>query len=253
MKYNLKLIQQRGFSLTELIVSLAILTLVSGAIFSQLDTAQQRENTEQVKVDDFQEARDFVDQFFRDINQIGYPNSRMMDTTSVLWVPPLAAPLYNDSRLAMGLVRIDVNELRFEADTNGDGTVQSIVYMINGSGTCALCLQRSQVPKVTNDPLLGQTQNWGTEVNDAVLTNPIFSYYDRNGTLIAVASLPADTSTAAGRLILASVKTVKLSLTIQNPAVVDLRTNQPIQTNFEGEVSINNCSMAATGQSMSCN
>jgi len=34
-----------------------------------------------IKLDNFQEARDFVDQFFRDVNQIGYPNSRMVDTT----------------------------------------------------------------------------------------------------------------------------------------------------------------------------
>jgi hypothetical protein len=42
-------------------------------------------------------------------------------------------------------------------------------------------------------------------------------------------------------------------LTIQNPVVIDQKTKQPIETNFEGEVSLNNCSMAATGIGMSCN
>ncbi|HEX4545002.1 MAG TPA: type II secretion system protein [Candidatus Acidoferrum sp.] len=238
--------------MTEMLVTIAILGVLSGAVFSQMDQVQQRAGTEQVKVDDFQEARDFVDQFFRDINQVGYPNSRMADTASGLWVPPLAAPLYNDSRLAMGLVRIDNNELRFEGDTNGNGTVESIVYMINGSGTCALCLQRSQVDKVTGDPIAAQTQSWGTEVND-VVSAAIYGYYDTNGNLIAAASLPADVSTATGRTILASVKTIKISLTIRNNAVLDTKTNQAIETNFEGEVSINNCSMAASAQPMSCN
>src|SRR5258708_2928055 len=32
---------------------------------------------------------DFVDQFFRDINQIGYPSSRLVDTTSLTWSPVL--------------------------------------------------------------------------------------------------------------------------------------------------------------------
>jgi hypothetical protein len=35
--------------------------------------------------------------------------------------------------------------------------------------------------------------------------------------------------------------------------VMDPKTHQPIETNFEGEVSLNNCSMAASGAPMSCN
>jgi hypothetical protein len=215
--------------------------------------AQQRMATEQVKLDDFQEARDFVDQFFRDINQIGDPNTHVLDTTADglnTWTPPLAVPLINDNRFAIGLVRIDNNELRFEGSVNGVGTVQSIVYMLNGSGACALCIQRSQADKVSADPLNGQNQNWGTEVND-VVTNPIFTYFRADGTQVTV--LPVDISTAAGAQTIASVKTIHISLTIQNPSVMDPKTNQPIQTSFEGEVSLNNCSMAAAGQPMSCN
>ena len=145
-------IRQRGFSLTEVLVVMAILGVVSGALFQQIATVQQRGYTEQVKVDDFEEARDFVDQFFRDINQIGYPNSRMVDTTSASWSPALASPLVNDSRLAIGLVKIDANEIRFEADSNGDGNPESLIYKVNGSGTCTACLQRSQVDKVTGEP-----------------------------------------------------------------------------------------------------
>ena len=239
---------QRGFTLLEMLFSIAILSIVAGAIFSHINVATQRASTEQAKLDNFQEARDFVDQFFRDINQIGYPNSRMIDTTQV-FNPVLASPLINDSRLAIGLVKIAANEIRFEGDTNGTGTVESIRYAVNGSGICTLCLQRSQADKVTGDPLNGQVQNWGTEVNDVISTQ-IFTYFDSNGNQIT--TLPADTSTVAGQQALASVKTIKISLTIQNTAVVDQATRQPIQTNFEGEVSLNNCSMAAAGQSRSC-
>jgi hypothetical protein len=101
-----------------------------------------------------QAARDFVDQFFRDINQIAYPNSRMADTSSPGWSPPLvkqntyawASPYINDNRFAIGLVKVDANEIRFEADTNEDGNVQSIVYGVNGS-----TLQRSQIDKASNE------------------------------------------------------------------------------------------------------
>jgi prepilin-type N-terminal cleavage/methylation domain-containing protein len=241
---------QSGFTAVEMMIALLILVIITGGIFAQIDLAQQRAFSEQVKLDNFQEARDFVDQFFRDVNQIGYPNSRMVDTTSLLWVPTLAFPLINDNRLAVGLVKIDANEIRFEGDMNGDGTIQSIIYMINGSTTCALCLQRSQKDKAINaDPLIGQgAPNWGTETND-VVTNPIFSYFKADGT--QVTGLPIDITTGAATI--ASVKTIKISLTIRNAAVMDPKTHQPIETNFEGEVSLNNCSMAASGAPMSCN
>lgn len=130
--------RERGFSLIEMMVVVLILGVVSAGILAQIDMAQQRAFSEQIKLDNFQEARDFMDQFFRDVNQIGYPSSRMVDTTSLLWVPPLASPLINDNRMAVGLVKIDANEIRFEGDMNGDGVVQSVIYMVNGSAACAV-------------------------------------------------------------------------------------------------------------------
>lgn len=241
--------RQSGFSLMEMMVVVMILGVVAAGIFEQLDSAQQRAFSEQVKLDNFQEARDFVDQFFRDVNQIGYPNSRMADTTSVSWSPALASPLINDNRMAIGLVKIDANEIRFEGDMNGDGIVQSVIYMVNGSGSCALCLQRSQVDKASADPLTGQAPNWGTQSND-VISNPIFSYFQADGT--QVTALPVDISTASGAQTIASIKTIQINLIIRNNNVVDPKTRQPIETTFQGEVSLNNCSMAAVGAPMSC-
>jgi prepilin-type N-terminal cleavage/methylation domain-containing protein len=237
--------KQRGFTLLEMMVSLLILGIVTGAVFSQMSTAQQRMATEQIKVDDFQQARDFVDQFFRDINQIGDPNIRLFDSTAIVFGPPAM----NDSRLAVGLVKIDNNAIEFEGSVNGIGTVQSVQYMINGSGACALCLQRSQVDKANGTNPWSQATNWGTEVND-VQSNPIFRYYDTNGNLIG--GLPVDISTAAGAQTIANVKTIMITLRIQNPVVIDPKTRQPIESVFEGEVSLNNCSMAVNGQPMSC-
>jgi prepilin-type N-terminal cleavage/methylation domain-containing protein len=229
---------QIGFSLIEMMIAISILMIVAGGIFAQLNTAEQRASAEQTKVDNFDEARDFVDQFFRDINQNGYPSGRMVSF----------APTISDNRVAVGLVRIDNNAIWFEGDVNGTGVVQSIQYTINGSGTCALCLQRSQIAKVAGNPLTGQgAPVWGTEVNDLIST-PIFTYFDTNGNQIL--ALPADIN--ANGAVLASVKTIHIALTIQNNAVIDQKTKQPIQTNFEGEVSLNNCSMAANGAGLSC-
>ena len=48
------------------------------------------------------------------------------------------------------------------------------------------------------------------------------------------------------------MKTIQINLTIRNNTIIDHKTGQPIETSFEGEVSLNNCSMASTGQVMSC-
>jgi prepilin-type N-terminal cleavage/methylation domain-containing protein len=240
--FNRRHHQERGFTLIELLIVIAILATVTGGIFLQLNTAQQRMNTEQVKVDNFGEARDFVDQFFRDINQIGYPSGRMVGF----------APTISDTRVAVGLVKIDSNAIWFEGDIGATGVVQSVQYKINGSTTCTLCLQRSAVPKVSGDPESGQGTPgpiWGTEVND-VITSPIFAYYDTTGAAITAAQLPMDIDNNPA--LLATIKTIHIALTIQDGAVIDPKTKQPIQTSFEGEVSINNCSMAVTGVGISC-
>jgi hypothetical protein len=147
-------------------------------------------------------------------------------------------------------VKIDSNEIRFEGDANGDGNIESIIYKLNGSGTCTLCLQRSQVDKATGSPL-SQSQSWGTEVNDVVNASALFTYYKSDGT--KVTGLPLDISTTSSAQTIASVKTIQISLMVRNNNVVDPKTRQPIETSFEGEVSLNNCNMAASGQSMSCN
>lgn len=251
---------QGGFTLLELMLVMAILGIIIGAVFQQLNTTQQRLSTEETRLDDFQQARDFVDQFFRDINQIGTPNMQIMDTSlltpgnavnaSYTW----ANTFLNDKRMAVGLVKIDSYQIQFEGSMNGSGTVQEVIYQINSSSTCSQCfLQRSQTDKIDGDPLSGQsTPNWGTEVNDVVLTNPIFKYYKYDGTLVTIPSGGIDFTTQSGAQTLADIKTIQINLTIRNNNVVDQKTHQPIETSFEGEVSLNNCSMAATGMNMSC-
>lgn len=237
-----------GFSLLEILLVILLLGFVCGIIYRQMAVVQQRARTEQVKLDYLQESRDFVDQFFRDINQVGYPSGRMIDQTAV-WVPPLTSqlgqPLMNDQRVAAGIVRAGANEIWFEGDMFATGTVQSVVYKVNGGGTCPLCLQRSQVNKVTGSPL-AQNQDWGTEVND-VNNGVIFSYFDTNQNPIAV---PVDVLTNPD--VIATIKTVQINLRIRNPNVVDPKTGQPIEMAFQGEVSINNCSSAQILKSMSC-
>jgi len=243
MKHTATRRNERGHTLVELLVAVGILGLVTAGVFGQLNTAAQRIYTEQIKVDNFDQARDFVDQFFRDINQIGYPNGLIVTNLT-------HADTRTDARVAVGLVRITPTSIWFEGDINGSGVVQEVQYQINGSGNCTLCFQRSAVPKVDGTAQLAQfaIADWGTEVND-LITPVIFTYFDANGAQIT--AIPADI--ASSPTVLAQVKTIHISLTIQDPNVTDPKTHQQIQTSFEGEVSLNNCSLAAAAvPPMSC-
>src|SRR6266576_1068368 len=131
---NLARRPQHGFSLLEMMLVVAIMGVISAGILSQMNEAQQRGYSEQVKVDNF----------FRDINQIGYPSSRLVDPASLLWVPALStpspyplwtSPYINDNRLAIGLVSINRNATQFEGDMIGNGVVQSVIYQVNGSSS----------------------------------------------------------------------------------------------------------------------
>jgi prepilin-type N-terminal cleavage/methylation domain-containing protein len=234
---------ERGHTLVELLVAVGILGLVTAGVFGQLNTAAQRIYTEQVKVDNFDQARDFVDQFFRDINQIGYPNGRIVtNLTNGI----------NDPRVAVGLVKISPTSIWFEGDINGTGIVQEVRYKINGSGNCSLCFQRSTIAKTNAAPWTQTGGDWGTEVND-LTTTTIFTYFDVSGNQIFPPAEPGGYDISSNGPQLASVKTIHISLTIQDPNVTDPKTHQQIQTSFEGEVSLNNCSLAASAvPPMSC-
>src|ERR1700688_2284090 len=71
---------QAGFSLLEMIFVVAILTIVMASVFNGVNTAIQRSQAEQVKVDLVQEGREFIDEFERDLHQAGYPNCHMIQT-----------------------------------------------------------------------------------------------------------------------------------------------------------------------------
>lgn len=242
--------RQGGFSLIEVLVVMAIVVVVSAAIMSQMEQAQQRAGTEQARLDRMQMARDFVDQFVRDLNLAGYPNQRMVDSSSAAFAPALANPRINDARLAAGIVRIGANEIWFEGDVDGDGKVESVVYKVNGSGTCANCLQRSQTAKVNGNPLTAQSQVWGTQVND-VSNAQVFSAYKADGTPISLATT-LDLSNAAQAQTIASIKTVQINLVVMNNNIVDLKTRLPIEIVVQSEGIVQNCSMVATGQPQSC-
>ena len=135
---------KRGFSLIETMASVLILTIVVGAIFSQINRAQQVYRVEGQKLDLTQEQRSFIDQFTRDLHQAGYPSTNSFNNQ--------LGP--NANSTATGLTSISTTSLTLEGDLDGSGVVQVVTYGYNdgsgfsgpGTNPCP-CMQRSVAPK----------------------------------------------------------------------------------------------------------
>jgi prepilin-type N-terminal cleavage/methylation domain-containing protein len=202
-----------GFTLLEMLISLLILAIVSGAVFEQINRMQKRSSSEAMKLDLNQQAREFLDQTVRDLHMAGYPGATMYSN-------PLASP----SKVAAGLVSVSPTQILLEGDVNNDGSVYSvnISYVANDPNdpNCP-CVRRSAAAKVDAGPLNQPTGLTYTETEHIFPpgTGPgqsgedLFAYYDQNGNAIDVGS-GVDISTPAGQNVIASIKTVKINLSL---------------------------------------
>ncbi|HSA91978.1 MAG TPA: type II secretion system protein [Terriglobales bacterium] len=157
--------KERGFSLIELLTVIAILTIVMGVVFREIIRVQQRFRTEEAKLDVFQEARNFMDRFVRDLHQAGYPGQRLYEPAAITMSPKI-----NDRRVAAGLVLVRNTDLLFESDIDGDGQVDSIRYtLVTGTGgNCPCTIRRSQVIKINGTSPLSQPTNYFSIVGNII-------------------------------------------------------------------------------------
>jgi prepilin-type N-terminal cleavage/methylation domain-containing protein len=169
---------QAGFSLLELVIVCAILTIVLAAVFNGVDLVTQRSQAEQTKVDLTQEGREFVDEFERDLHQAGYPNCRMVTAPGAANNCPADysnTTVWKSSAVADGLVYLSNTKIIFEGDVDGNGTVDTIQYRLLDSagnspptGTCPCTIQRSQQAKVDGTAPLSQPTSWSQELQNVV-------------------------------------------------------------------------------------
>jgi prepilin-type N-terminal cleavage/methylation domain-containing protein len=169
---------QEGFSLLELVIVCAILSIVLGSVFSGIDLTTQRSQAEQTKVGLTQEGREFVDEFERDLHQAGYPNCRIVKTAGVANNCPADNSNPNvaqNSAVAVGLVSVSNTQVVFEGDVDGNGTVDTIWYRLLDSagnypptGTCPCTIQRSQMAKVNGTLPLAQPTTFSQELQNVV-------------------------------------------------------------------------------------
>lgn len=122
--------RQQGFSLLELMLVLVIFLVVTGAVFTLLDTAQTRYRAEQQFLESFQGARLGVELMVRDIHNAGYPppytfagNLAKPPTPPAYpagtWTVPTLAAADLQRRFAVGIVGIDASGVNPNCTVNG--------------------------------------------------------------------------------------------------------------------------------------
>jgi prepilin-type N-terminal cleavage/methylation domain-containing protein len=189
--------RQQGFTMIELIVSVAILTIVAGVVVSGLNGMVQRNAIETAKVDLTQESREFLDQIVSDIHQAGYPSIKMFD--------PAAKPLgLNDPGIASGFVNVTASSLQFEADVDGSGTVSEVFIQLNPlNGPCPCIIQRGTISKAAWQG--GTLPTYYTEV-DNVQNTAVFQGYDNAGNNVVLGGAPP-----------ANLAAIEITLNVRSP------------------------------------
>jgi prepilin-type N-terminal cleavage/methylation domain-containing protein len=205
--------RQQGFSLIEMLIVVAVLSLVMGAIFSTILDGMKKYRLEENRVNTTQESRDFLDQIVRDLHSTGYPGLKMYNF-GVLG----ANPTYN-SFVASGLVAVSATDIWLEGDIDDSGNVQSIRYTLQtlANGDCPCTMMRSAVLKVQGTAPSAQNVNYNTQLQNVInstggaapypidgstsfsgvnvsndtlyatyKTVPVFSFYDQNGNAVVV-------------------------------------------------------------------
>jgi prepilin-type N-terminal cleavage/methylation domain-containing protein len=144
---------QSGFTLIELMVSVAIFLLICGAIFELMGTTQNRFKTESQVLGAFEEARLGLDQIVRDVNDSGYPPQNHFSATvsatkfaasPIAWSPNYAPATPCQIGTAGGGTCGSPGDfdLIVEGDVDGSGVVQWIRYQLQGT-----TLFRGAIPK----------------------------------------------------------------------------------------------------------
>jgi prepilin-type N-terminal cleavage/methylation domain-containing protein len=113
-----------GFSLIEMMIVVLVITIIMGAVFRSINMTQQTSNSQQIKMDLTQQAREFVDQITTDLRNSGYPYKRNMTLGTVDTSSTQASPYntftsaYNQNN-APGLIYVDNGALWFAASMDG--------------------------------------------------------------------------------------------------------------------------------------
>ena len=257
---------QRGFTLLELLVVMAVLSIMMAGIFSSVNSGMKRYHAEESRINTVQDGRNFLEQMVRDLHSAGYPNSRLYMQGAVIPAGGLAA----------GITAVSSTAMQFEGDVDNTGVVQQITYTLapNAGATCPCTISRTMVQKgsgavpaptaelqdVINSvggagayPIAGTTVFGGGQApvaNDVIYAGykatSVFTYYDSNG---AVINVPPDLN--GGNLVLGqniaaggTPRVLSISLNMLSPNI-DMQTKMRPAASMGASVRLNNVACPA--------
>jgi len=162
---------QGGFTLIEMMVTMAVLTIVFGAVVTYISRLQRVYKTQETTVDSTDEGRMFLDSIERELHQSGYPSKSMYLSSALTTTPAV-----NDIHVAAGLVSISKWNLYFQGDFENDGTIKDVRYTLldnNGAiatatSNCPCTLQRTERTKTAAGAP-------GTLITDANVTDATYA------------------------------------------------------------------------------
>lgn len=212
---------QRGFTILELIVAVAILTTVIGVVTDGMMQIEARSASDVGKVGLAQESRQFMDQILRDLRQSGYPSLAMFDPTTLT----SSTDCTQDNSVACGLISFSSSAIQFEGDIDGSGVSEVyITVVVPTSGTCPCTVQRGTVLKS-----VGGTPAYYTELDNVMGQNP-FTAYKYDGT-----------AWVAGTDAISLIKNIGITLYVRSPQPdVNQSSGTYPTTTMVSEVRINN-------------
>ena len=177
--------KQRGFTMLEMVVAIAVFMVVAGAAFGLLANSQKRYKTDSQALTSFQQARLGIDQIIRDINDAGYPPANHFATTppaNSYAITPLAWTPGYPGACTIGVTCTTPGDFDMIIETDYDGTgLKWIRYQLVGT-----TLSRGVTAKVAGtDPgaattaagvMVPYVTNVVNNASNATITN-IRTYY----------------------------------------------------------------------------
>jgi prepilin-type N-terminal cleavage/methylation domain-containing protein len=260
---NKRQLNNRGFSLIELMVAGVIFTLITGIVFTALIMTQQRSKMESEVLNSFNGANVAIDQMTRDIHQTGYPPANTYASAAAAYVaanPVVALPFSWSAGLGYpnlpactmgtgGSCTPDPGSYDIIVETVPDPTVSTAVQWIRyqlpaGSHT----LLRAMVPKAIGADPVASTAGSLAPYLDGVMNNasaaeianiqkyypnmfpggvdpPIFAYY-------CTSSTGPQLCTTANTAM--DIQEVQITLIVEASAV-DPQTRQPRIVTLTGQ------------------
>jgi prepilin-type N-terminal cleavage/methylation domain-containing protein len=210
--------KQSGFSLVELLIALAVMSIVIGVTLNGVNRAQKRNASESMKLDMTQQAREGLDQIVRDLHQAGYPSPSMYASVTSGG---------NNYAFSIGPLTTGVqSDVTFEGDVDGDGNVDVVTYTtapVSGSN-CPCVIQRT----------INQKGSVASNTSTLIENVRGFSIVAFDSTGTATGNLPQPTLAAPNDV---SRLDLQLEIAGQQP---DMDTKQTAAASFRATIRYNN-------------